>query len=116
RRALEGRRGGPGGGRAAINTIAGDRMTGRGHVNPDLVGSPGLELHLEIAEVLESLENGKAGYGWLAAATGQNRHADTIMGMAAKRLVDDATAGGGPAVDYRAIPSRHGTCVQLGGE
>src|SRR5262249_59666481 len=74
---------------AAIGAIAGDRMTERRHVNPDLMRSARLQLDLEATEVSEALENPEAGDRGPTAATRQDGHADAVMRMAAQRLVDD---------------------------
>src|SRR5262245_7311382 len=57
---------------ATIDEIAGDRVTERRHVNPDLVCPPRLQLHLEVAEALEPLENRKTGHRRLTSATWQD--------------------------------------------
>src|SRR5262249_59348169 len=80
-------------GAAAIDAIAGDRVTERRHVNADLMRSARLQLDLEITEVPEALENPEAGDRGPTAATGQDGHADTVMRMAAERLVHPPPAG-----------------------
>ena len=48
----------------SIDFITSDRMANIGHVNPDLVGSPSLQLQLDQTIIPETFQDMETGQGW----------------------------------------------------
>src|SRR5207244_13627264 len=101
---------------AAVDVVAGDGMTERGEMNPDLVSASRLESHLEERKAAEALEHPVPWHRAPALARGTPRPPHAVARVTADRPVDHALVRAHAAVDDREIPARDASSGELSHE
>lgn len=97
-------------GAPAIDRIADQRMSDMRHVNPDLMGAAGLQLHFDQGVGRKSLVDAIVSDGGFPI--GANRKAFTVTAVASNRKVNRPSPGQG-ALDQRQILAMDGVRLQL---
>ena len=99
----------------AVDGIARHGMTDIGHVDADLMGTTGFELHPQVGKITIGVRHEEMRNGVFAVFLG-DRHLFAVGGVPSDRRVDRTGIGLKPAVDDRLVLPRKGMAGNLFGE